>query len=412
MGMTRYGYREAASMAMRGGEGAAARNRQFAACSFIHGWSQEHGILEACGAFEWVALSYLGLSGALMFILHRNLARPALHITVHFGVFAAILVIVNAADRVRRGELPRSRIARTLAWVRDWYPQAVFLFCFEELQLLVHLTGQAWRDPVLIALDHRLTGVYPGVWFSQFSNPWINEAMQVAYMTYYLFLTILGASLYRRRRSHSTVSPAGGPTGAAALRAFWTVMTASMLAYSIGYVISIFFPVEAPFFAMRSFQLPPLAGGPATSLINFIEHWGRVRGGAFPSGHVTGAFVALLGAWSYRRYLFWVFLPCFVAMCVSTIYGRYHYIADVFAGILVGAVGFVLAERLMAVPGANPAERSGPQTPSEGGREMPHVYRQNVARHPRQAQMANAANLLVTPRTVIRHRQQVPLMRC
>jgi len=41
---------------------------------------------------------------------------------------------------------------------------------------------------------------------------------------------------------------------------------------------------------------------------------------------------------------------------VSTIYGRYHYIADVFAGILVGAVGFVLAERLMAVPGANPAE--------------------------------------------------------
>ena len=29
------------------------------------------------------------------------------------------------------------------------------------------------------------------------------------------------------------------------------------------------------------------------------------------------------------------------------------------AGILVGTVGFILAERLMAVPGANPAERSG-----------------------------------------------------
>jgi len=68
-------------------------------------------------------------------------------------------------------------------------------------------------------------------------------------------------------------------------------------------------------------------------------------------------FVALLGAWRYRRYLFWVFLPLFIAMCVSTIYCRYHYIADVFAGILVGAIGFILAERLMAVRGANPADR-------------------------------------------------------
>jgi membrane-associated phospholipid phosphatase len=201
------------------------------------------------------------------------------------------------------------------------------------------------------------------VWLTQFSNTWINETMQVAYMTYYLFLTILAASLYRRRLARSVVLPAGDPSGAEALRAFWTVMTASMIGYSIGYMISIFFPVEAPFYAMRSFHLPPLAGGPATGLINFIESWGRVRGGAFPSGHVTGSFVALLGAWRYRRYLFWVFLPLFVAMCVSTIYGRYHYIADVFAGILVGAVGFILAERLMAVPGANPAERSRPWTP-------------------------------------------------
>jgi membrane-associated phospholipid phosphatase len=316
-------------------------------------------ILEPCGAFEWVALSYLGLSGALVLIFHKNLSHPALHITVHFGVFAAILVIVNVADRFSRRELSRPRLARTFSWVRDWYPQALFLFCFEELQILVHLTNLAWQDSLLIAFDRRLTGVYPAVWLTQFSNTWINEAMQVAYMSYYLFLTILGASIYRRRLARSAVSPAGDPSGVAALRAFWTVMTASMIGYSIGYMISIFFPVEAPFFAMRSFHLPPLVGGPATSLINFIESWGRVRGGAFPSGHVTGSFVALLGAWHYRRYLFWAFLPLFVAMCVSTIYGRYHYMADVFAGILVGAVGFIFAERLMAVPGANPAERSG-----------------------------------------------------
>ncbi|MFZ0313452.1 MAG: phosphatase PAP2 family protein [Candidatus Korobacteraceae bacterium] len=345
-----------------------ALTRQIVASSFIRLWSQASAILEPCGAFEWVALFYLGLSGVLMFVFRENLSHPALHITVHFAVFAAILVIVNLAERAGRGERPPFRIAQALGWVRDWYPQALFLFCFEELRILVHLIEPAWRDSVLIAFDHRLTGVYPAVWLSQFSNPWINEAMQVAYMTYYLFLTILGASLYRRRLALSAVSPAGVPSGAEALRAFWTVMTASMIAYSIGYIISIFFPVEAPYFAMSSFHLPPLAGGPATGLINFIEHWGRVRGGAFPSGHVTGSFVALLGAWRYRRYLFWVFLPLFVAMCVSTIYGRYHYIADVFAGIFVGAVGFILSQRLMAVRGANPPEAIWALTSSRGDR--------------------------------------------
>jgi membrane-associated phospholipid phosphatase len=317
-------------------------------------------IVEPCGAFEWVALSYLAISGALMVIYRLNLARPAFYIAAHFAVFAAILVVVNVADRAGRGARPQSGIARTLHWIRDWYPQTVFLFCFEELEILVRLVVRTWHDPTLIAFDYRLTGVYPAVWLAQFSNIWLNEAMQFAYLTYFPFLTIVATLIYRRRNLPAGARPAHDPSGAAALRAFWTLMTASIVAYSIGYLISIFFPVEAPYFAMRSFDLPRLATGPATRVAGFIEGWGRVRGGAFPSAHVSGSFVTLFGAWRYRRNWFWVFLPGFIAMCVSTIYCRYHYIADVFAGILVGAIGFIIAERLMTVPGANPAERFSP----------------------------------------------------
>src|SRR6201987_5669770 len=141
-------------------------------------------------------------------------------------------------------------------------------------------------------------------------------------MRYYLFLTVLGASIYCPPQVRSAFSPVGDPPGVVGLGAFWTVMTASIIAYSIGYMISIFFPVEAPFFAMRSFDFPPLGGGPATSLIDFIESWGRVRGGAFPSGHILGSFVALLGAWRQRGFFFCGLLPFFIAMCVSAIYGR------------------------------------------------------------------------------------------
>jgi len=38
--------------------------------------------------------------------------------------------------------------------------------------------------------------------------------------------------------------------------------------------------------------------------------------------------------------LFWFFVPLFLLMLVATVYGRYHYVADVIAGLLVGALGF------------------------------------------------------------------------
>jgi membrane-associated phospholipid phosphatase len=92
-----------------------------------------------------------------------------------------------------------------------------------------------------------------------------------------------------------------------------------------------------------------LNGGFFTKLMGVIEGFGRVHGAAFPSLHVSGSFVAVLGAWRYRRWLFWVFLPFFICMMVSTVYGRYHYIADVLAGLVTGALGYWLGEKLMRI---------------------------------------------------------------
>ena len=37
---------------------------------------------------------------------------------------------------------------------------------------------------------------------------------------------------------------------------------------------------------------------------------------------------------------------------VATVYGRYHYLADVLAGLLVGAAGYAAGLKLMRQPGA------------------------------------------------------------
>jgi hypothetical protein len=111
---------------MRDGKGAMIHNRHLVPDVFIRGLSLENTVFEPLEAFEWVALSYLGFSGALMVIFHKNLERPAFHIADHFGVAVAILVITNVAYRTSRGESSRLRIATNLSWARDWYHRLCF----------------------------------------------------------------------------------------------------------------------------------------------------------------------------------------------------------------------------------------------------------------------------------------------
>src|SRR5207244_184517 len=59
------------------------------------------------------------------------------------------------------------------------------------------------------------------------------------------------------------------------------------------------------------------------------------------------SFAALWGAWRHRRWLFWVMLPLVLCMCVSTVWGRYHYVADIFGGMITGTLGYVLGKWLM-----------------------------------------------------------------
>jgi membrane-associated phospholipid phosphatase len=324
----------------------------------------------ACGAFEWVALGYLGLSSVLMAMFAENLAHPVRLIGVQAVVAIGILALcwwearvvgggdagleerqrtakigystqpakIHRADRARwrrggnstqlAGGGGVSFARRFWHFWRHWYPHLFFLFCFEELGKLVHLVSPGWKDAKLIAADYWLTGVHPSIWLEQFATPGRNDFMQFAYLTYFTYLLVVGGILYYRGD----------------WRGYWSVMTYSAVAYGIGYVIAILFPIESPWFSMAGMWHADLRGGPFTAAIKFIEHFGRVRGAAFPSEHVAGSFAALWGAWAHKRWLFWVMLPLVLCMCASTVWGRYHYVVDIFGGITTGTLGYVIGK--------------------------------------------------------------------
>jgi membrane-associated phospholipid phosphatase len=287
-------------------------------------------IWRACGAFEWVTFAYLAWISALLLVFHHNVAHAALYLVAHAWLSIGIICLALAAAHSKNP---------VLRFARCWYPLPLYIGFFEELGGLVHMIFRGWFDRWLLQFDYGFAGVHPCVWLAHFSSPAMNEFMQFAYMTYFLYLVMLPAILYAHKDR----------------LAFWTVMVSTAVAHYSVYAMALFFPMEGPYYSLPPLEANSDPGGYFTATIDFIERIARVHGAAFPSAHVAGSTVALLAAYRYRRWLFWICLPFFASMCVATVYGRYHYVADVLAGIVVGAIGFGAGSWLMERKGA-PAE--------------------------------------------------------
>jgi membrane-associated phospholipid phosphatase len=281
----------------------------------------------ACGAFEWVTFAYLAWINALLLVFHCNVAHAAMYLVAHAWLSIGIICLTLAAAHSKNP---------VLRFARSWYPLPLYIGFFEELGGLVHMIFPGWFDRWLIQFDYGFAGVPPCVWMARFSSSAMNEFMQFAYMTYFLYLVILPAILYAHKDR----------------LAFWTVMVSTAVAHYSVYAIALFFPIESPYYSLPPLETNSHAGGYFTATIGFIERIARVHGAAFPSAHVAGSIVALLAAYRYRRWLFWICLPFLASMCVATVYGRYHYVADVLAGIVVGAIGFAAGSWLMERKGA------------------------------------------------------------
>ena len=312
-------------------EAARFRFRTLVVKAFLGAW-------EASGAFEWTALGYLALSSVMISLFGENLTHLAGLVGLQALVAAVILILCYGEARSAELVKQASSTFSSKFWHfwRHWYPHVFFLFCFEEMSRLIHLLNPGWEDAKLMAFDLWLTGVNPALWFEHLARPALTEFMEFSYFTYFVYLLILGGILYCKRDWKS----------------YWAVMTYSAVGYVFGYVIAMLFPVQSPWFTLPGQWHSGQSGGPFTALINWIEEYGRVHGAAFPSQHVAGATAALWGAWRHRRWRVWIFLPFVACMCVSTVYVRNHYVADVLGGLVTGTLGYVLGRRVMKVPGS------------------------------------------------------------
>ncbi len=274
-------------------------------------------------------LGWFGALGCLIALFHNRVGAWPDYLIVHAIVICAVLALALGAAR-----------SRTLRFLHDWYPLALFIITFEETSRLSFLVVDGWRDTYLLNFEAWLFHTPPTVWLNQFASRAFTEVLEVGYFSYFLLLMIVGGAVYRRPGK----------------REFRQVMTASVLAYLSCYVFFILFPTEGPAHTLARLHTATLHGGPFHWAVLLIQRNAGVHGNAFPSAHVAAGVVALVFAWNYIPRLGAVLTPLVILLGLGAVYDRYHYASDVVAGAAVGLLVSVLvlvAEPMIRSSGAS-----------------------------------------------------------
>ncbi|MEQ1906925.1 MAG: phosphatase PAP2 family protein, partial [Pirellulaceae bacterium] len=93
-------------------------------------------------------------------------------------------------------------------------------------------------------------------------------------------------------------------------------------------------------------------------LMAWIYGLTETAGAAFPSSHVAMAFCTVYFSFLYLRPIRYAHLIAAFLLCISTVYGRYHYAVDVLAGGVMAAVLVPLGNWLYSKFGN--ADQDGP----------------------------------------------------
>jgi membrane-associated phospholipid phosphatase len=264
-------------------------------------------------------LFFLFLLAALTFYFRGKISDPG----ALSALYCALFVLQIALVRFRKSD-------GLMRWVYDLiFPTLSILLVFDSLGKIVHSINPRDLDPFLIRLDYRILGFYPTVMAERWANPYLTDVMQLAYSSYYFLPLTLGVVLKIKRRDEALG------------HSLFLIMFCFYLSY-VGYILM---PALGPRYTMAHLQGADLKGffiaGPISEMLNRLE---GIKRDAFPSGHTAVALTVLYLSYLHARGLARLFLPCTIALIISTVYCRYHYVVDVLGGMVLAGIVILVGE--------------------------------------------------------------------
>ena len=269
------------------------------------------------------ALTVLFLFGLISLTLFSVKLIPAWPTQLlYYGILLGILVFILIFYHVRPG--------RVSTFIYLFSPILFVISIYESLgNLIQYLRPDI--DPTLIQIDRFIFGVSPNLWIERWIVPWLTDFLSLAYLSYYFIPVVLMVVLYWKNRMEE-------------LKISLFILALSYYVSFIGYIL---FPAIGPRYTMIQLQTVPLEGSFITDFVrdalNALEHNKR---DCMPSGHTQIALTVLFLASRYEKPLFYVLIPVVGSLILSTVYLRYHYVIDLFAGATLATVCALVGPRL------------------------------------------------------------------
>ncbi len=286
---------------------------------------------------DWVCLVYMAVVGLLIVRFRSNVPGWRIDAAAHLAIVLAIAGLIRVARTSPQS--PGIQLWRTL------YPLFCCAYAWTELDHLIPMIhGSYWATSLMIRADFMLFHVHPTVWIQRLYAPWLDEIMAGFYLSYYFFAPAVCIVFLLRRRYRD-------------LRSIVSLVTLSHLAaYSVFFFLPALSPRMWP--AMNIQYNTDYTGYLLGWLTRTIQSAGAIRGGCFPSAHVTGAVIWTLAARRYDRSLGWLLAPLTMGVAIATVYLRYHYAADVLGGFLIASTCYVAGLKLLWAHGEERPERT------------------------------------------------------
>lgn len=286
-----------------------------------------------------VTMGYMAATGALSLLIGHDQPGWLLAVLLHFAYVAYGLEIVRASQRH-----PSSVIVREL---RTWYPIFIIVYGFFDVARLQGLISQGtfWATDALIDIDLVLFGAHPTIWIERWHTPWLTELVCFFNISYYIIAFVFAVPMVimgRRREVFAAASIA-------------------LFTYVVNFTLFLLMPAIGPRMVPSIETLRTATfdgGGPFEWLMRLLQgDNGAVRGGAFPSVHVSASVAWAMAAWRYERRLSWILWPLTLGTAFSTVYLGFHHAIDPLAGLVLGAICYWIGLRIIRARGEDPSAR-------------------------------------------------------
>jgi membrane-associated phospholipid phosphatase len=260
---------------------------------------------------DWLVAGYQLAMVIVAIVFRSNLDSWTVIAARHLLAFFVVITIRGLADRYP---------SRFLTALSEWYLGLTLPLAYTWAGHFVHAIFPWKLDAILHAIDLKLLGTDPTLFLQRLSRPWLTDIMQLSYCSYFfiIFFGYLILYLQGNRRHYQN---------------YEFMVIASLYGTYIWFML---LPAHSP----RFITCPELAlqGGWITERINHFLSRAAYAGGAFPSGHAAVSISICVFIWRYARPWAPLFILLTLLLLTSTVYGGYHYVVDLLAGMVHGGL--------------------------------------------------------------------------